>query len=161
VLLLTPSRNHLQEYIKPYSCTTVFATGCTNSFSTKSEWVCHEATQHFQAPSWHCGWANNYHEGCLTPYIESDAFKLHLRLCHHVADDDMARRFQECQKNALRNPLCFWCGFCRQTIFTLSTTMTNREGRHGLWMERFDHIEDHFLGRHGQDARVIIDWLPE
>jgi hypothetical protein len=28
------------------------------------------------------------------------------------------------------------------------------------WAERFDHIDDHFMGRHGQKAQSIRDWVP-
>jgi len=28
------------------------------------------------------------------------------------------------------------------------------------WTERFDHIDDHFMGRHGAEKRDIGDWVP-
>jgi hypothetical protein len=28
------------------------------------------------------------------------------------------------------------------------------------WTERFDHIDDHFMGRHGLTKQAIQDWIP-
>ncbi len=28
------------------------------------------------------------------------------------------------------------------------------------WTERFDHIDDHFMGRHGRPEQSILDWIP-
>ena len=28
------------------------------------------------------------------------------------------------------------------------------------WAERFDHIDDHFMGRHGLTSQSIQDWVP-
>lgn len=47
----------------------------------------------------------------------------------------------------------FWCGFCAKLI-------DFKEGR-VAWDERFDHIDDHFMGRRGLPKQGIQDWVPD
>ncbi|KAJ4385041.1 hypothetical protein N0V85_008304 [Neurospora sp. IMI 360204] len=45
----------------------------------------------------------------------------------------------------------FWCGFCRKTI-------EFQKDKKLAWSARFDHIEDHFIGRNGVKQQNIKDW---
>jgi len=46
----------------------------------------------------------------------------------------------------------FWCGFCNKLV------ELKKKGLEA-WTERFDHIDDHYMGRTG-DVRRIQDWVP-
>jgi hypothetical protein len=47
----------------------------------------------------------------------------------------------------------FWCGFCAKLIDL------KRKGI-DAWTERFDHIDDHFMGNHSFKCQSIQDWVP-
>jgi hypothetical protein len=46
----------------------------------------------------------------------------------------------------------FWCGFCNKLIDLKKKGLE-------AWTERFDHIDDHFMGRNCP-IRRIQDWIP-
>lgn len=47
----------------------------------------------------------------------------------------------------------FWCGFC--------VALIDIKGKgHAAWTERFDHIDNHFMGKCGNPERRIRDWIP-
>jgi hypothetical protein len=47
----------------------------------------------------------------------------------------------------------FWCGFCTKLV------ELKKKGLEA-WTERFDHIDDHFMGRHNWPRQGIQDWIP-
>jgi hypothetical protein len=69
--------------------------------------------------------------------LESDAVK---------AKIDSCRIGRNCQSR-------FWCGFCNKLIDL-------RKRGVDAWTERFDHIDDHFMGRHSLLKQSIKDWVP-
>lgn len=46
----------------------------------------------------------------------------------------------------------FWCGFCVKLVDLRKRGLE-------AWTERFDHIDDHFMGRDMPGMR-IVDWIP-
>ncbi|RAL58562.1 hypothetical protein DID88_003338 [Monilinia fructigena] len=47
----------------------------------------------------------------------------------------------------------FWCGFCKKLIDL-------KKKGHDAWAERFDHIDDHFMGRRELQKQGIQEWVP-
>lgn len=47
----------------------------------------------------------------------------------------------------------FWCGFCIKLIDL-------KEKGVDAWKERFDHIDEHFMGHRDLPEQSIEDWVP-
>ena len=140
----------MKRHDKPYGCT--FPT-CEKSFGSKNDWKRHENSQH-QHPEqdqWRCS-INNSHV-CAKVFLEIQGFKQHL-LSHHQFShkDELNSTVESCCLGA-KNSIRFWCGFCRKLV-DLKSKDENAES------ERFNHIDDHFMGRGSSPAKRMKDWLP-
>lgn len=68
-----------------------------------------------------------------------------------MEDDTIEEKLENCRigRNCQAR---FWCGFCSQIIGLESKGLD-------AWTERFDHIDDHFMGNHGLKKQCILDWI--
>jgi len=140
----------MKRHSRPYGCT--FA-NCNKDFGSKNDWKRHENSQHFHLETWRC--IEKRPEGgvCAKVCYRRQTLQEHLKKDHSITADaiiknklDACRLGRNCQAR-------FWCGFCSKLI-----DLTKK----GLdaWTERYNHIDDHFMGRHGQLKQNIRDWIP-
>jgi hypothetical protein len=61
-------------------------------------------------------------------------------------------RARSCPHSHLHTWTSFWCGFCVKDVQMIDKNHHKRVGR-------FDHIEDHFVGRNGRNPQKICDWV--
>lgn len=130
----------MKRHEKPYGCT---FPECTKKFGSKSDWRRHESSQHFQLEIWSC-------DQCSKAYHRREIFKRHLEDDHGLVDDEeLANKLESCRVDR-HSSKKFWCGFCEKIILA--------DMEPGLWNERYEHIEDHFIGRKGFPRRHIGEW---
>jgi len=141
----------MKRHSRPYGCT--FAT-CSKAFGSKNDWKRHENSQHFHLETWRCDEKNFQNGACAKVCYRPQTFQDHLEKEHSIAADAEAvkQKLESCRigRNCQAR---FWCGFCNSLI---ELTKKGIEA----WTERFDHIDDHFMGRHGQPKQNIINWVP-
>lgn len=141
----------MKRHERPYGCT--FLT-CNKTFGSKNDWKRHENSQHFQLETWRCDEERLEGGVCAKVCYRRQTFQEHLVKAHQLASDsdpikaklDNCRIGRNCQSR-------FWCGFCNKLIDL------KRRGV-DAWTERFDHIDDHFMGRHKLTKQSIQDWVP-
>ncbi|KFH44713.1 Zinc finger X-linked protein-like protein [Hapsidospora chrysogenum ATCC 11550] len=134
-------RKHLKRHERPYGCTFY---GCKKKFGSKNDWKRHETGQHKEHDILYC------ESECGRKFEHSDGFATHLRAHHRTSDEAAVLKNVERRR---RGDYCtgfFWCGFCRELIPV-------RPDAH-LVDERFNHIDDHFMGRGAFSKRSIEDW---
>jgi hypothetical protein len=79
-------------------------------------------------------------------------FEDHLKTEHHMKDNGVIEKIEtrrisrDCQAR-------FWCGFCIKLIDLKKKGLD-------AWKERFDHIDNHFMGCDGFNKQSISDWIP-
>ncbi|KAL2017638.1 hypothetical protein VTK56DRAFT_1906 [Thermocarpiscus australiensis] len=145
-------KKHQKRHEKPYACT--FAK-CDRRFGSKNDWKRHESSQHFQLEIWRCAekTANgpDNEKECGKVCHRRESLKSHLERDHDIRDEsDLEKKLAECRMG--RNfESRFWCGFCQKTIEPTGTGGPAHS-------ERFDHIDDHFMGRGGMPRADIKDW---
>ncbi|KAH8587636.1 hypothetical protein B0O99DRAFT_694301 [Bisporella sp. PMI_857] len=137
-----------KQCVIPYGCTFL----CNETFASKNEWKRHENSQHFQLETWRCDNETSEEGVCAKVYYRRQSFQNHLKTEHHMEDDAMKEKTENCRigRNCQAR---FWCGFCSKIIGL------ERKGL-DAWTERFDHIDDHFMGNHGLKKQCILDWIP-
>ncbi|KAK3953943.1 hypothetical protein QBC32DRAFT_312469 [Pseudoneurospora amorphoporcata] len=136
-------KKHQKRHDKPYACT---FHNCSKNFGSKNDWKRHENSQHLQLEIWRCdekrcGWVAHRRE----------SFRTHLSKEHNIVDEPaIEKKVTECHigRNCESR---FWCGFCRKTI-------EFQKDKKLAWSARFDHIEDHFIGRNNVKQQNIRDW---
>lgn len=137
----------MKRHSRPYGCTVA---PCSKTFGSKDDWKRHENSQHFQHETWACerlAWS----EPCTKTSFHLETFKTHLLKRHGVAEENVGRCAAEarCVGRAFLGG--FWCGFCEGRV----------EVEADAWMERFNHVDDHFMGRQGRARREIGEWTAE
>jgi hypothetical protein len=135
-----------------YSCT--YAPKCFNSYDTYNEWIAHEETTHTPHPEiYFCGEIvdDGYRvEQCNASFRDQYDFAEHLQEKH---DMHLASVFELDSHAVGQRTQNFWCWFCKSVVDVPS-------GDQEVWaMERFTHIEEHFLGR-GGPRMMIANWVP-
>src|ERR1700710_1919549 len=143
---LITSRKHMKRHSRPYGCT---FPACNNkTFGSKNDWKRHENSQHFHLESWRCDEQKPEGGVCAKVCYRKQTFTDHLQKDHSISNgDDLVAKAQSCHIG--RNSQArFWCGFCVKLIDLKKKSVE-------AWAERFDHIDDHFMGRHGQKAQSI------
>ncbi|KAI1762015.1 hypothetical protein GGR53DRAFT_521933 [Hypoxylon sp. FL1150] len=136
-------KKHEKRHIKP-------------KFGSKNDWKRHENSQHYMVEHWRCDEksTDNPSEVCGKVVQRRELFKQHLDLSHHVTDQvALDRKLETCRVGRACDTR-FWCGFCLR-IIEIEKPNVNP------WTERFNHIDDHFHGRGGQEKREIHDWREE
>lgn len=131
----------MKRHERPYGCT---ANGCDKKFGSKNDWKRHENGQHNQTDVWQCD------KECAKFSTHREGFESHLRNFHRVTDD---AAIQDKVANHRLGSHCsglFWCGFCRTMIAVVNDAKRVDE--------RFDHIDNHFMGRPGFSKQPIENW---
>ncbi|KAF7954293.1 hypothetical protein EAE96_005422 [Botrytis aclada] len=143
-------KKHMKRHERPYGCTFL---ACNKTFGSKNDWKRHENSQHFHLETWRCD--NEKPEGgaCAKVSYRRQTFQDHIKKEHAVIDQDAVKIKVEACRIGRNCQARFWCGFCK-TLVDLK--------KKGLeaWTERFDHIDNHFIGRHGLQKQSIQDWIP-
>jgi hypothetical protein len=148
---LIRSRKHMKRHSRPYGCT--FPACSNKTFGSKNDWKRHENSQHFHLESWRCDVSKPEGGVCAKVCYRKQTFTEHLQKDHLISNcDDVSAKTQACHigRNCQSR---FWCGFCVKLIDLKKKSVE-------AWAERFDHIDDHFMGRHGLIQQSIQDWVP-
>ncbi|CZR60616.1 uncharacterized protein PAC_10512 [Phialocephala subalpina] len=142
-------KKHMKRHERPYGCT--FLT-CNKVFGSKNDWKRHENSQHFHLEIWRCSDPKPDESPCTKVCYRRLTFQEHLKKDHHIEDEaiiktktDNCRLGRNCQAR-------FWCGFCGKSVDLKKKGLE-------AWTERFDHIDDHFMGR-GMPKQSIREWIP-
>jgi hypothetical protein len=139
----------MKRHERPYGCT--FLT-CNEVFGSKDDWKRHENSRHFHLETWRCDQERPEGGACAKVCYRRQTFHDHLKKEHQGLDDDTIRKRLENCRIGRNCQARFWCGFCNKLI------ELKKKGLEA-WTERFDHIDDHFMGRNGP-ARRVNDWIP-
>lgn len=143
-------KKHMKRHERPYGCT--FLT-CNKTFGSKNDWKRHENSQHFQIETWRCDEDRPEGGACAKVCYRKQTFHEHLSKEHQISgEEDVKRKVETCRigRNCQAR---FWCGFCTKLIELKKKGLD-------AWTERFDHIDDHFMGRHSLIKQSIQDWVP-
>jgi hypothetical protein len=150
VQILMISRKHMKRHSRPYGCTFL---NCSKTFGSKNDWKRHENSQHYHHETWRCDAEKVEGGTCAKMCYRRQSFQDHLKKDHDISDpDDLKTKVDACRigRNCQSR---FWCGFCVKLVDLTKKGL-------GAWIERFDHIDDHFMGRHGLTKQSIQDWIP-
>ncbi|KAI1262728.1 hypothetical protein F5Y18DRAFT_150477 [Xylariaceae sp. FL1019] len=143
-------KKHEKRHEKPYGCT---QPDCDKRFGSKNDWKRHENTQHFMVESWRCEErkGNPDNELCERVCYKKESFKNHLEVDHRIMDQlAVERKMEKCRVG--RNcEARFWCGFCGKIVEIKQKNMQP-------WVERFNHIDEHFTGKNQRQAQEIGEW---
>ncbi|KAH8596292.1 hypothetical protein B0O99DRAFT_651526 [Bisporella sp. PMI_857] len=143
-------KKHMKRHSRPYGCT--FAT-CTKTFGSKNDWKRHENSQHFHLETWRC--IEEKPEGglCAKVCYRRQTFQEHLKKDHSITTDNAVKQKVEACRIGRNCQARFWCGFCTNLVDLTKKGID-------AWTERFDHIDDHFMGRGALEKQSIRDWVP-
>lgn len=140
----------MKRHSRPYGCT---FTTCSKSFGSKNDWKRHENSQHYHLETWRCDEEKLEGGPCAKVCYRRQTFQDHLSKDHSISDEagikskvEGCRIGRNCQSR-------FWCGFCTRLIDLTKKGID-------AWTERFDHIDDHFMGRRDMPKQDIQDWVP-
>ena len=150
IQFLTLFRKHMKRHSRPYGCT--FLT-CSKTFGSKNDWKRHENSQHFHLETWRCDEEKIEGGACAKVCYRRQSFQEHLKKDHDISDPEALKTKVDACRIGRNCQARFWCGFCTKLI---DLTKKGVEA----WTERFDHIDDHFMGRHGLTKQGIQDWIP-
>jgi hypothetical protein len=136
-------RKHNKRHEKPYGCTWY---QCTRTFGSKNDWKRHETNQHGLIETWNCP------HDCSAAYNSREMFSKHLQNVHKITEAATLERTIEESRQGSHCTKTFWCGFCNtlQTIATADGSSVSNQ--------RFDHIDNHFMGRNGLMKVKIDEW---
>lgn len=141
----------MKRHTRPYGCT---FRPCKKSFGSKNDWRRHENSQHFHLETWRCDVtppSSSRDTVCLNVYYRQQNFQAHLELAHGLTKNAaVEKKFETCRLGRHCQSR-FWCGFCAKSV------ELKRKGIEA-WNERFDHIDDHYMGRNGNPPQTIQDW---
>ncbi|TVY83104.1 hypothetical protein LSUE1_G002827 [Lachnellula suecica] len=143
-------KKHMKRHERPYGCT--FLT-CNKTFGSKNDWKRHENSQHFQLETWRCDEERPEGGDCAKVCYRKQTFQEHLSKEHHITDEEGVKNKLEGCRIGRNCQARFWCGFCTKLVELKKKGLD-------AWTERFDHIDDHFMGRRGLTKQGIQDWIP-
>ena len=126
---------------------------CSKTFGSKNDWKRHENSQHFHLETWRCDEEKDDGGACAKVCYRRQSFQDHLKKEHEVSDPEVLKTKIDACRIGRNCQARFWCGFCVKLV---DLTKKGVEA----WTERFDHIDDHFMGRHGLTKQDIQDWIP-
>ncbi|KAI0838626.1 hypothetical protein F5Y06DRAFT_39721 [Hypoxylon sp. FL0890] len=146
-------KKHEKRHLKPYGCT--FA-DCNKKFGSKNDWKRHENSQHYMLEHWRCNekQTDSSSDVCGRVIYRREFFKQHLSTSHNIKDQATLEIKLETCRVGRNCEARFWCGFCQEIV------EIKKKGIEA-WTERFNHIDDHFHGRHNQTKMEISDWKNE
>ncbi|KAK0108178.1 hypothetical protein ONS95_003001 [Cadophora gregata] len=143
-------KKHMKRHERPYGCT--FPT-CNKDFGSKNDWKRHENSQHFHLEIWRCDTERPEGGTCAKVCYRRQTFQDHLKKEHQISEpEDVKKKIDDCRigRNCQSR---FWCGFCKKLVDLKKKGLD-------AWTERFDHIDDHFMGRAPFPKQGIQDWVP-
>ena len=143
----------MRRHERPYGCTFL---SCNKIFGRKDDWKRHENSLHFRLKAWKCNEERLEGGACGEVCYRQEAFQKHLVKAHQMSPNSGAigAKLDNCRIEIDRNCLPrFWCGFCCKQIDL------KKKGAEAL-TERFNHIDDHFMGRYKLPKQSIQDWVP-
>ncbi|KUJ15909.1 uncharacterized protein LY89DRAFT_735054 [Mollisia scopiformis] len=143
-------KKHMKRHEKPYGCT--FLT-CNKVFGSKNDWKRHENSQHFHLEIWRCFETKPVEPPCTKVCYRKMTFQEHLRKDHHISDESLVKLKTDKCRIGRNCQARFWCGFCGKSVDLKKKGLD-------AWTERFDHIDDHFMGRNQQPKQSIREWIP-
>ena len=139
-----------KQLSKPYGCT--FLT-CSETFGSKNDWKRHENSKHFPQETWRCDAEKVGGGACVKACYRRHSFQEHLKKDHDISDPEVLKTKVDACRIGRNCQVRFWCGFCNKLVDLINKGLE-------AWTERFDHIDDHFMGRHGLPKQSIRDWIP-
>lgn len=142
-------KKHMKRHERPYGCT--FLT-CNKVFGSKNDWKRHENSQHFHLEIWRCSDLKPDESPCTKVCYRRLTFQEHLKKDHHIEDEAIIKAKTETCRLGRNCQARFWCGFCGKSVDLKKKGLE-------AWTERFDHIDDHFMGR-GMQKQSIREWIP-
>ncbi|KAL5318419.1 hypothetical protein ACEPPN_013479 [Leptodophora sp. 'Broadleaf-Isolate-01'] len=140
----------MKRHARPYGCTFL---GCDKDFGSKNDWKRHENSQHFHLESWRCDTARLQAATCVKVCYRRKTFEQHLEQEHQIRDPEIVKKKLEGCRIGRNCQARFWCGFCVKLVDLKSKGLN-------AWTERFDHIDDHFMGRNCMPQQSIQEWIP-
>jgi hypothetical protein len=143
-------KKHMKRHERPYGCTFF---NCNKSFGSKNDWKRHENSQHFHLETWRCDEEKPEGGACAKVCYRRETFKEHLAKDHKILDVDMVKIKVDSCRIGRNCQARFWCGFCKELIDLKKKGLE-------AWSERFNHIDDHFMGRNSRLEQRIQDWVP-
>ncbi|KAG9232581.1 hypothetical protein BJ875DRAFT_380381 [Amylocarpus encephaloides] len=143
-------KKHMKRHDRPYGCT---FPSCGKSFGSKNDWKRHEGSQHFQIETWRCDTPQAGGGNCSKACFREVTFREHLEKDHQISDEDSVKDKLESCHIGRNSQERFWCGFCAKLIELQKRGVE-------AWTERFDHIDNHFMGRGTFRKQTISDWVP-
>lgn len=143
-------KKHMKRHERPYGCTFLV---CNKTFGSKNDWKRHENSQHFHLETWRCDVERPEGGACAKVCYRRQTFHDHLVKTHQMSDPDTTKEKLDSCRIGRNCQSRFWCGFCNKLVELKKKGVD-------AWTERFDHIDDHFMGRHGLPKQGIHDWVP-
>jgi hypothetical protein len=137
----------MKRHTRPYGCT---FPKCQKYFGSKNDWKRHETSQHYQSEAWRCEEKING-ATCTKVYSSADFARAHLTKMHKVTDPEAVERKIEARRIGANYQARFWCGFCLEIIDLTEMGVD-------AWTERFNHIDEHFMGKGGRAKQSIMEW---
>lgn len=144
---LSLDRKHIKRHTRPYGCT---FPKCQKTFGSKNDWKRHEISQHYQHETWRCDEKTDG-ASCTKVFSSVDNARAHFTKIHNVTDPEVLGQKIEARRIGSNNQAKFWCGFCESVIDLAQKGID-------AWLERFNHIDDHFMGKNGQSRQRIAQW---
>jgi len=137
----------MKRHSRPYGCT---FSKCPKTFGSKNDWRRHETSQHYQHETWRCDEKTNG-TSCTKVFFSADIARAHLTKMHKVTDPEVIQRKIDARRIGANNQVHFWCGFCERIV---NLTQKGVDA----WTERFNHIDEHFMGKNGRTKQSIAQW---
>jgi len=140
----------MKRHERPYGCT---FQSCHKVFGSKNDWKRHENSQHYHLETWRCDEEKLEGGACAKASYRRQIFQEHLKKEHQISNTDAVKvKLDKCRigRNCSER---FWCGFCAKLIELKKKGLD-------AWTERFDHIDDHFMGRGNNIKQGIQEWIP-
>jgi hypothetical protein len=137
----------MKRHNRPYGCT---FSRCHKTFGSKNDWKRHENSQHYQHETWRC---DEETDGklCGKVFYTADSARAHFTKLHKVEEPEILERKIAARRIGPNNQRKFWCGFCEKIVDI------SQKGDDS-WTERYNHIDDHFMGRNNQPKQSITQW---
>lgn len=139
----------MKRHSKPYGCT--FA-NCPKTFGSKNDWKRHENSQHFHQETLRCDIEKLEGGACGKAFYRRQTFQEHLKNQHGMKEESSIKGKLESCRIGRNCQVRFWCGFCNNMVDLKKKGLE-------AWTERFDHIDHHFMGKNGFEAKNIRDWM--
>ncbi|KAL5322018.1 hypothetical protein ACEPPN_009986 [Leptodophora sp. 'Broadleaf-Isolate-01'] len=143
-------KKHMKRHERPYGCTFI---ACNKDFGSKNDWKRHENSQHFHLETWRCDEERPEGGACAKACYRRQTFQEHLKKEHSITEPELVKKKIDACRIGRNCQARFWCGFCKELVDLKKKGLE-------AWTERFDHIDDHFMGRAPFPKQSIQDWIP-